>query len=97
MDWKSDRGAVTAELMALIPTVLLGLTALGWLLSLMGQQLALEQDLASLLRLHLIGRELDDADGLELRPFTKGRLSCLVLERPGLVTLRSEQCGTPIA
>ncbi|MEY4989894.1 MAG: hypothetical protein RIS08_120 [Actinomycetota bacterium] len=97
MDWKSDHGAVTAELMALIPTVLLGLTALGWLLSLMGQQLALEQDLSSLLRLHLIGHELDVADGLKLEQFTRGRLSCIVLQRSGLITLRGEQCGIPIA
>lgn len=97
MAWKSDHGAVTAELMALIPTVLLGLTALGWLLSLMGQQLALEQDLSSLLRLHLIGHEFDVAADLKIQSFSRGRLSCLALERPGLVTLRSEQCGIPIA
>lgn len=97
MDWKSEQGAVTAELMALVPTVMLGLTTLGWLLSLMGQQLALEQDSASLLRLHLIGSEFDVAEDLNLQLFNRGRLSCLALERPGIVTLRSEQCGIPIA
>jgi hypothetical protein len=95
--WKSESGAVTAELMAIVPSVLLAITFLGWLLSLMGQQLALEQDLTYLLRLHLIGQPLDVADNLEAELFTRDRLSCLRLLKPGLITLRGEQCGIAIA
>lgn len=80
-----------------MPSVLIGIAALGWLLSLVGQQLALEQDLAYLLRLHLIGQRLDFAEGLSVEPFSRGRLSCLRIEKPGLITLRSEQCGIALS
>lgn len=97
MVWKSEEGVVTAELMALVPAVIIAISAMGWLLSLLGQQLALEQDLTYLLRLHLIGEPFDVAAGLSVQPFNRGRLSCLMLEKPGLITLRSEQCGIAIA
>jgi hypothetical protein len=90
---KSDRGAVTAELIVLMPTVLLGISLIAWLISLATAQLRLEQDAGYLLRNHLIGKELEVASDLSLELFAKGRLSCLALAKPGLVTLRTEQCG----
>lgn len=80
-----------------MPTVLVVITGLGWLLSLAGQQLTLEQDLTFLLRQHLIGESVEVSDGLTLAYFNKGRLSCAILTKPGLVTLRSEQCGIALS
>ncbi len=84
---------MTAELIVLMPTVLMGISLIGWLISLAANQLHLEQDAGYLLRAHLIGKELEVSSDLSFELYDRGRLSCLALVRPGLIALRTVQCG----
>lgn len=97
MDWGPDKGAVTAELMVLMPTVAIGIGVIGSVLGLVSEQLTLEQDAGYLLRSHLIGNEIDATSELEVEFFQKGRLSCISISKQSLLTLRTAQCGIPIA
>jgi hypothetical protein len=92
-----DSGAVTAELMLLMPTLLIGVGILGVLFSVSFERITLERDTAAALREVAIGRELVVPDGVTAKSWQEGRLTCLEFVKADLLTISSKHCALPLA
>lgn len=92
-----DSGAVTAELMLLMPTLLIGVGILGALFSVSLERITLERDTAAALREISIGRELVVPEGVTAKSWSEGRLMCLEFVRQELLEISSKHCALPLA
>ena len=88
----SDRGAVTAEFMLLMPA-LISVVAIGIAGLQIGlASISLELDAALLARAQSYGFSVSAPTGTELTTWREGHLSCLRLSQVKLVEIASEYC-----
>ncbi len=92
MVFRSDKGAVTAEFMLVMPAMILAVTLLLGLFPLALAGIKLELTAMQLARLHSLGETVSSPDGYELKTYSEGRYECLVLKSPILI-LESEYCA----
>jgi hypothetical protein len=92
-----DSGSVTAELMLLMPTLVIGVGILGAMLSVSFERISLERDTAAALREVAIGRELAVPDGVTAKRWTEGRLICLQLAKEDWLPISAKHCALPLA
>jgi len=90
--FRSDKGAVTAEFMLVMPAMILAVTLLLGLFPLALAGIKLELTAMQLARLHSLGETFSPPDGYELKTYSEGRYECLVLKSPILI-LESEYCA----
>ena len=90
--FSSERGAVTAEFMLLMPALIsvVAVAIAGLQLGLAA--ISLELDAALLARSHSYGLAVVAPEGLELSTWQEQHLSCLKLTKPGLIEIASEYC-----
>lgn len=92
-----DSGAVTAELMLLMPTLFVGVGIIGALFSVSLDRITLERDTAAALREVSIGRELVVPEGITAKSWSEGRLMCLEFVKADLLMISSKHCALPLA
>ena len=92
MAFRSDKGAVTAEFMLVMPAVILAVTLLLGLFPLALAGIKLELTAMQLARLHSLGETVSPPAGYELKTYSEGRYECLLLKSPILI-LESEYCA----
>lgn len=92
-----DQGAVTAELMMLMPVGVLLISLLGLGSSVALEQASLERDAAALLRQEsILGTAIAQSDQTA-RFYQSGRLRCIELSKNSLIPLSADQCTIPLA
>ena len=92
MAFRSDKGAVTAEFMLVMPAMILAVALLLGLFPLALAGIKLELTAMQLARLHSLGQTVSAPTGYELKTYSEGRYECLVLKSPILI-LESEYCA----
>lgn len=92
-----DQGAVTAELMLLMPVVALGVGLLGTVFGVATERMSLERATAAGLREIAIGREWTGPPGTSSRTWVEGRLLCLELEKSDLFSISAKHCALPLS
>ncbi len=92
MAFRSDKGAVTAEFMLVMPAMILAVTLLLGLFPLALAGIKLELTAMQIARLHSLGETVSPPAGYELETYSEGRYECLVLKSPILI-LESEYCA----
>lgn len=98
MPWASDeKGAVTAELMMLLPVLILGAGLIGMIFSVSLERISLERDTAAALREMAIGRELELPVGVIARTWMEGRLMCLEFKKSEVIQISAAHCALPLA
>lgn len=92
-----EKGSVTAELMMLMPALILGVGIAGAIFSTSLERITLERDTAAALRELSIGRELEIPPGVTARSWSEGRLICVEFKKTSLFDIASEHCALPLA
>ena len=92
MAFRSDKGAVTAEFMLVMPAMILAVALLLGLFPLALAGIKLELTAMQLARLHSLGETVSPPTGYKLKTYSEGRYECLVLKSPILI-LESEYCA----
>ena len=92
-----DSGAVTAELMLLMPALVIGVGIFFALFSTSLERVTLERDTAAALRGLAIGQELVTPQGVTARSWKDGRLICLELARSDPIPISSRHCALPLS
>lgn len=97
MPWAWDeKGSVTAELMMLLPALVLGAGVVTAIFSVSLERISLERDTAAALREIAIGRELEVPDGVLAKSWMEGRLVCLEFKRTEVIQISSTHCALPL-
>jgi Flp pilus assembly protein TadG len=91
----SDKGAVTAEFMLLLPALILLLAGGIGMFQLGLQRIALEVSAFEITRAVAIGFEPELEPGLEMRVSQEGRTKCVSVTKDLLFKLESKRCLIP--
>lgn len=92
-----ESGAVTAELMMLLPALVVGAGVLSAVFTVSLERITLERDTAAALREMAIGREAVVPDGVKAKSWVEGRLVCLEFEKSAVIKITSAHCALPLA
>ena len=95
MDLNSEKGAVTAEFMLLLPALLVLLAAALSLFQLGLERIALETKTFEIARSVAIGYPATEEAGFEIATKDEGRFRCVSVTKQGLVNLESTRCMIP--
>ncbi|HEY7854158.1 MAG TPA: hypothetical protein VIB80_03470 [Aquiluna sp.] len=95
MVWTSEKGAVTAEFMLLLPALLVLLTAALGLFQLGLERISLEVQTFEAARAMAIGFEPELREEVTVSHNQDGRFLCVTLVKNGLVDLEATRCMIP--
>jgi hypothetical protein len=91
----SDKGAVTAEFMLLLPALLVLLASGLGLFQVGLDRIALEVQGFEVARAVAIGLGPEIPDGHEMTTFSEGRLTCVLLTQESFPNLETKRCMIP--
>jgi Flp pilus assembly protein TadG len=95
LGFSSEKGAVTAEFMLLLPGLALLLAAALGMFQMGLDRIALEVSAFEASRASAIGFEPEVPDGAELTRYQEGRFQCVRLAKSQLVPLTATSCMIP--
>lgn len=92
MDLASEKGAVTAEFMLLLPALILLFAFVLGSVGLSVERIALESTVFTLARQNSIGLEIEASPELRVEITKEGRLECVSITKQMLVPISSKLC-----
>jgi Flp pilus assembly protein TadG len=95
LDFSSDRGAVTAEFMLLLPALLFLLAATLGIFQIGLERIWLEVRAFEAARTAAIGFTALAAENLEIQVREEGRFRCVTVSKTGLLRLEATRCMIP--
>jgi cytochrome oxidase assembly protein ShyY1 len=92
LGFRSDEGTVTAEVMLLLPTLVLGMSACLGVAVWQIERLDLQSTAFLAARQQIVGDPLELPDGISSNFFQDGRYSCVELSKVSLLLLKARSC-----